>query len=179
MHRLAHGSGIYLLGFPNEADIHRFTLDDRLLLKLTGNEDIFSGKAFGPSPEFIDGRDDGGVDFIVEGLLHDLDRRGISGSEALDETGLQSGVFHAGCDRLATAVNKHGVDANRLEKNDIAEEFIDDLFVLHRGAAILDDEGLAAIFLNVGKRLDEAFGTGFGCGEHEIIRRDSAAHTLR
>jgi hypothetical protein len=63
-------------------------------------------------------------------------------------------------------VNKHGIDADRLEKNDIAQEFIDDLVVLHRGAAILDHEGLAAIFLDVGQRLDEAFGADFGCGEH-------------
>ena len=179
MHRLAHGSGIYLLGFTNEADIHRFPLDDRLLLKLAGDEDILAGKAFRAAPEFIDGRDDRGIDFLVECLLHDLDRRGIGGPEALDETSLQSGVFHAGRDRFAPAVNKHGIDADRLQKNDIAQEFINDLVVLHRGAAILDDEGLAAIFLDVGQRLDEAFGAGFGCGEHEIIRRDSAAHTLR
>ena len=179
MHRLAHGSGIHLLGFPNEADIHRFSFDDRLLLKLTGYEDILARKSSGPPSEFIDGRDDRGVDFLVERLLHDLDRRCICRPEALDETSLQSSVLHACGDGFAATMDEDRIDSDCLEKNDITKEFIDDLVVLHRGATILDHEGLAAIFLDVGQRLDEAFGADFGCGEHLVIRRDSVAHTLR
>ena len=66
-------------------------------------------------------------------------------------------------------MDEHGIDTYRLEKNDIAQEIIDDLLVFHRGAAVFDDEGLAAIFLDVGQRLDEAFGAGFWCGEHVLF----------
>ena len=92
---------------------------------------------------------------------------------------MKAGVFHAGGDRLASAMNEDGIDAGRFEKNNITQEFVDDLLILHRGPTVFDDEGLAAIFLNVGKRLDQAFGANFGCGEHGFIRRDSVAHILR
>ena len=89
----------------------------------------------------------------------------IGHAQAIDETRLQPRVAHALGDRLAAAVDEHGIDADRFEKDDIAQEPLDDLLILHRAAAVFDDEKLAAKFLDVGQRLDERFGALTGLGE--------------
>ena len=74
----------------------------------------------------------------------------------------EAGGLHFCGDRLAAPMNEDRIDADRLEKHDIAQEFVHHLLVLHRGAAVFDDKSMAAVLLDVGKRLDQRLATGFG-----------------
>ena len=55
-------------------------------------------------------------------------------------------------------MDEDGIDSDGFEEDDIAEETLDDLFVFHGASAVLDDESLAAKFLDEGECLDERFG---------------------
>ena len=52
--------------------------------------------------------------------------------------------FAATPDRLAAAVDEDGIDADGLEKDDVAHELADEIGILHRAATDLDEKGLAA-----------------------------------
>jgi len=47
------------------------------------------------------------------------------------------------------------VDSHRFEKNDVAQHPFNGVLVLHRAAAIFDDKQMAAVFLDIRKRLDQ------------------------
>jgi hypothetical protein len=69
-------------------------------------------------------------------------------------------------------VNEHGIDAYCFEEDDILQKPVNDLILLHRRAAIFDDESLPAKSLNVRKRLDEALSSRFRShGHSHVIRR--------
>ncbi len=108
-----------------------------------------------------------GIDHAIEHFLDDADRLLVGDAQAVDEARLQPGVAHALGDRLAAAVDEHGIDADGFEEDDIAQEALDDVFVLHGAAAVFDDEELAAKFLDEGQRLDEGFGADGGELGHE------------
>ena len=79
---------------------------------------------------------------VVEHVLDDPNRLLIGDAQAVDEARLQARFAHALRDGLAAAVNEHGIDADGLEENDVAQEALDDMLVLHGAAAIFDDEEL-------------------------------------
>ena len=54
-------------------------------------------------------------------------------------------------------MNQHRVDPHRLEEDDIAQESLHDMLIVHRGSAVFDHEEMAAESLDKGKRLDEEF----------------------
>jgi hypothetical protein len=58
-------------------------------------------------------------------------------------------------------MDQHGIDADGFQKHDISKKPVNDLILLHRGAAIFDHEGLPTKSLNVRKRLDETFSSRF------------------
>ena len=101
-----------------------------------------------------------GLMLVVEHVLDDADRLFIGDAQAVDEARLQARFAHALGDRLAAAVNEHGIDADGFEEDDVAQEAFDDLLVLHGAAAVFDDEERAAKFLDIGQRFDEGFGAG-------------------
>ena len=92
---------------------------------------------------------------MLDGLL-------VGHAQAVDESRLHPRVAHALGDRFAAAVDQHGIDAHGFEKDDVAQEPLDHLLVLHGAAAVLDDEKLPAKFLDEGQRLDEGFGADDG-----------------
>ena len=121
-------------------------------------DDIPAGDARGLAAELVERRNDLRVDVAVEHVLDDLDRLLVGHAQAVDELGLQPGFAHPLRDRFAAAVDEHGVDADRLEENHVAQHALDDLLVLHRAAAVLDDDGFSAVLLDVRKRFDQRLG---------------------
>jgi hypothetical protein len=99
-----------------------------------------------------------GVDLVIQHVLDDPDGLLIGDAQPVDEPRLQPCVAHALRDRLAAAVDEHGVDAHRLQEDHVAQESLDHVVVVHRAAAILDDEELSAEFLDERERLDQGFG---------------------
>src|SRR4029077_15061868 len=106
--------------------------------------------------------DDLWIDVPVEGLFDDADRFFIRNPEAVDKLGFESGLPHSRGNKLPAAVNEHRIDANGFQEHEIPEKAIHDLVLLHRRPAILQYENLAAKPLDVGKGLDEAFGSSLG-----------------
>ena len=90
-----------------------------------------------------------GLIVVVQGLFDDAYRFFVRDAKTVDELGLETGFAHARGDDLSAAVNEHGIDADRFQEHDVPEKAVNDLILLHRGTAILDDEGLAAKPLNV------------------------------
>ena len=72
------------------------------------------------------------------------------------------GVFHRAGDGFAAAVNDDGIDADGFEKNDVARHAVADVCVgrIHETAAVFDDEGRAAEFLDVRQRFEQRLGFG-------------------
>jgi hypothetical protein len=56
-------------------------------------------------------------------------------------------------------MDEHRIDPNSLEKDNVSEETLDNVFVVHRRAAIFNNKKMAAEFLDERKRLNEEFQT--------------------
>jgi hypothetical protein len=85
----------------------------------------------------------------------------VGHAQAVHKARLQSGFTHPIRDRFSAAVDEHRIYPDRLKKDDIAQEPLDDILIVHRAAAILNDEQFASEALNEWKRLDERLGA---CG---------------
>jgi hypothetical protein len=75
--------------------------------------------------------------------------------QAVDKTGGQIFLPHGRGDRLAAAMDHDGIDPHRLEKNDVPQDALDQLGILHRRAAVLDHDGAPAKLLEIGQRLEK------------------------
>jgi hypothetical protein len=142
---------------------HETEIDIRLPLLLQGelppHEDVLPMHSDRSTAELHDARRDAGIDRVVQDVLHDCDRLRIGDAQAVHEARLLPRIAHPLGNRLSSAVDQHRVDPHRLEQHDVPQQPIDDRIILHRAPAILDDEELAAKFLDVRKRLDEGFST--------------------
>ena len=58
---------------------------------------------------------------------------------------------------LPAAVDDHRVDADRFQKDHVVQGALDEVLVLHRAAAVLDDERLVAELLDERQRIQEDF----------------------
>ena len=98
-----------------------------------------------------------GIDFARQNVVHDFHRGLVGDALALDEIRLQPGLFHRAGDGFAAAVDDDGIDFNGFEKNDVARDAVADVGVgrVHETAAVFDDEGRAAEFLDVRQRFQQ------------------------
>ncbi len=108
----------------------------------------------------IDRLDNVGIDFVREDLLDNVDRRFIRHAHALNEVGFEPGFFHSASDGFAAAMNEHGFDAGRSEKNSVARDPFADGWVgrVHETAAVFDDKCCAAKPLQIRKRFKQDVG---------------------
>ena len=113
--------------------------------------------------------DDLGVDLAVEHHLRDLDRLRIRHAQAGDEGRLLADLLEEARDLRAAAVHDDGADADVLHQRDVLHDLLLEVLVDHRIAAVLDDDGLAIEFLDVGQRLDEDGCLILGCKYHSVI----------
>lgn len=71
------------------------------------------------------------------------------------ETDLNVEAFEPGVDLRAAAVDEDGAEADTGEEDEVIDDGGLEGFGFHGGAAILDDDGLAAEFLDEGEGLGE------------------------
>ncbi len=156
----------HFLDLADKAEIDRRDLAFGLRREALREQHALAGNANRAPAEAVELLHDPGVDMRVEHFLDDADGLLIGDAQAVDEARLQPRIAHALGDRFSAAVDEHGLDADGVEKDDVAQEALDDLLVFHGAAAVLNDEALAAKFLDVRERLDERFDTNGGCVWH-------------
>ncbi len=103
----------------------------------------------------VDAQHDLGVDLADEHHLCDLDGRLVGDAQPADKLDGQSETLHVGGDVGAAAVHDDRVQADVLEQHDVARELLAQRLVLHRGAAVLDDDGLAVKLPDVRESLQQ------------------------
>ncbi len=89
----------------------------------------------------VDRRDDLAVDLADERHAHDVDRLGVGDAPAVDELGLLAEPAHELGDLRTAAVHDDRVHADEPHQHDVGREQVGELGVLHRVAAVLDDDG--------------------------------------
>ena len=147
----------HFLDLADEAEIDRGDLPLGLRREALRQQHALAGNADRAAAEAVELLHDPGTDQRVEHFLDDADGLLIGDAQAIDEARLQPRIAHALGDRFSAAMDEHRLDADGVEKDDIAQEPLDDLLVFHGAAAVLDHEALAAEFLDVRQRLDEGF----------------------
>ena len=117
----------------------------------------------------IDEADDLRVDLADEHHLHDLDGLLVGHPHAADEPRLLAEALHERADLRAAAVHDDRIDADELQQDDVEGERLLEVGPLHRGAAILDDDGLSPELPNVRERLHEDLGPAGGRGGMGVL----------
>ena len=103
----------------------------------------------------VQAQDDVLVDLADEDHLGHLDGLGVGHAQAADELDRQPQALHVGGDLRAAAVDDDRVQPDVLEQHDVARELLAQRRVLHRRAAVLDDDRLAVELPDVGERLEQ------------------------
>jgi len=134
---------------------------------------VFAREADRAAAVVVDAADDVLVDFADQHHLDDLDRFLVGHAHAADEVGFLAEALHQGADLGATAVDDHGVDADQAQEDHVQSERLLEVRPLHRGAAVLDDEGLAAELADVRQRLQQDLGAPGVC--HRLASPSAAA----
>src|SRR5688500_17500484 len=95
------------------------------------------------------------VDLAHQHHLDDLHRLLVSDAHAAHEARLLAQPLHEGADLRSPAVHDDGIDADQLQQDDVEREGLLEVRLVHGGAAILDDDGLAPELPDVRERLHE------------------------
>src|SRR5919204_2769263 len=103
----------------------------------------------------VEAQDDVLVDLADEDHLGHLDGLGVGDPKSADELHRQPEALHVGGDLGPAAVHHDRVQADVLEQHDVAGELLAQRRVLHRRAAVLDDDRLAVELPDVRERLEE------------------------
>ena len=82
-------------------------------------------------------------------------RLGVGDAQAVDELGLLAEPAHEVADLRAAAVHDDRVHADEAHEHDVLREQVGERGILHRVAAVLDDDGLARELADVRQRLGE------------------------
>jgi hypothetical protein len=158
---------LHELDVADEADVHGLPL-------LVGPEDLLAEvhvvarHAERVGAAGLEGFADLPCDPVVEGLLDDLDGRGVGDAHAAPELGLDAGLVHGPGDRLAAAVHDDDLDADGGQEGDVGGHAVPALRIriIHEPAAVLHHEGGATELVDVRKRLVEDLGFLRGRNAH-------------
>jgi hypothetical protein len=107
-------------------------------------EDVTAAEADGAAAEAADGVDEVAVDDVLESVFDDGNRLSVSDSQAADEASGEAFFGHGFGDGFTAAVDDDWIDAGEFHEDDVAEEALDEIRVVHGAAAEFDEEGLAA-----------------------------------
>jgi hypothetical protein len=103
----------------------------------------------------VQAQDDVLVDLADEDHLGHLDGLRARHAQAAHELHGHPEALHVGGDLRAAAVDDDRVQPDVLQQHDVARELLAQRRILHRGAAVLDDDRLAVELPDVGKRLEQ------------------------
>jgi len=113
---------------------------------------IEAGETYGGGPSLVDEGDEGFVDLADEDHGDDLHGIGVGDAEAVVEDGGDVQASEPGVNLGAAAMDHDGAKAHAGEEDQVVDHGSLKLRRLHGGAAVLDDYGLAAEFLDEGER---------------------------
>ena len=103
----------------------------------------------------VDEFDEVFVDLAAEDRLDDVHGLFIGITQAVDELALFAGLLQHGGDLRTAAVDDDDPDTDERQHDDVVDDRSAQFFRDHRVPAVLDDDGLAIVPLDVGQRLDE------------------------
>jgi hypothetical protein len=103
----------------------------------------------------VQAQDDVLVDLADEHHLRDLDGLGVGHAQPADELDRHVEALHEVRDLRPAAVHDDRVEPDVLQEHDVAREVLAQLRILHRRAAVLDDDRAAVELADVGQRLEE------------------------
>ena len=112
-------------------------------------------RAAAVAPDDVDEADQLLVDAAGEHHLDDAHGLLVGDAHAVDEARLHAQLVEHVGDLRPAAVDDDRVQPDELQEHDVAAEALAQARIVHRVAAVLDDDRLAAKFLDVGQRLDE------------------------
>ena len=144
--------GVDVLDLADEAVIEAVALVklDRLdhVVVHTGEADRFAAGV-------VDELDEVLVDLAAEDRLDDVHGLFVGITQAVDEFALLAGLLQHGGDLRTAAVDDDDPDTDERQHDDVVDDRSAQFFRDHRVPAVLDDDGLAIVPLDVGQRLDE------------------------
>lgn len=98
------------------------------------------------------------VDLAAQHHLNNVHRFAVGVAQTVDELALLADFFQHIVDLRTAAVDDNDLDADQIEQNEVVNDRVLQLVVDHRVAAVLDDNRLTVVFLNVRKRLNQNVG---------------------
>ena len=135
------------------AQVH--AVGQRRLLPDHDQPGVLAAQADGLAAQTADLRGDVFVQLAGQHHLHDLHRRVVGDAQAVVERALHAHAPQHGVDLRTAAVHEDRVDADIFQQRHVLEDLLRQLLVLHRVAAVLDDDRLAPQALDIRQRLDE------------------------
>ena len=134
---------------------------------------VLARQAHGLAPVVVDQPDDLLVDLAHEDHLDDLHRLLVGDPHPAHELRLLAEALHERADLRSAAVDDHGVDADEVQQDHVEREGALEVGLLHGGAAVLDDDGLAAELPDVREGLHEDLGAPVIGSAHRMYRERS------
>ena len=169
-------SGIYAFRFTDKTKIKH-------LLNVTGGVAVGSCQPSGSHQTTIlagyTNSDDAGpgdtfgnllIDGACQNHLDNVEHLSIGDAKPLHEGGLHIQPLQHGIDLRPSAVNHNWVDSNLLQQCDVASEAQRCLFLPHSVAAILNDDDLVVVALQIGQCASEALHGIRGVGHDDCFR---------
>src|SRR5687767_1990833 len=110
---------------------------------------VLAGEPHRTAAMEIDESDDLLVDLADQHHLDDLDRLGVRDAHAAHELRLLPEPLHERADLRTATVHDDRIDADEPQEDDVERELFLEVGLLHRAAAVLDDDGLAGELTDV------------------------------
>ena len=153
-------SGLTCVHLADEPDVEPSSPSARSVQPLVRADQgaVLAGQAHRPAAVLVDQPDDLLVDLADEDHLDDLHRLLVGDPHPAHEARLLAEALHERADLRAAAVDDHRPDPDEAQQDHVLGELLLQVGLLHRCAAVLDDEGLALERPDVGQRLHEGLG---------------------
>ena len=148
--KIIDDGGIHTDDVTDEADV----LALRVLLHALQEISILTGDTDGLATEVVDELHQGLVD-LVQHHLGDLHGILIGHTESVHEVRLHTDPADPLRDLLAATMNDDRLQADQLQDRYILHDMLLQIFICHRGSAVLYDDDLILKFLNIWQCLDE------------------------
>ena len=150
------GLRVDLLDLADEADVHLLAAREPVAAPPCAEEaGVLPRQADGLAAVVVDEPDDLLVDLADEDHLDDLDRLGVGDAHAPDEARLLAEPLHQRADLGPAPVHDDRLKAHEAQEDHVEREGLIEVGALHRGAAVLDDDRLAAKLPDVRERLEQ------------------------
>ena len=99
------------------------------------------------------------VDLAAQHHLHNVHGLTVGIAQTVDEFAFLADPGQHVIDLRTAAMHDNDLDADQIEQNEVVDDRVLQLVIDHRVAAVLDDNGLTIIFLDIRKSLNQNVGS--------------------